>query len=248
MTDRRWQTRIRELVRQFKENGMKMLLEDPPNVRDLLRVVRAPWLDDIDFRHMEQIKTTFIRRDYRHLESDIVLAAPLAGPRKSLGRKVLIYILIEHQSEPDRLMPLRLADSQLQLFRYQVRQWSPTHGSPARVRLMPVLPVVFYTGLRRWPAVGTIADLIERGGEFRTVTPIVERPLFLNLPEVDAAILERDGGFFRLGVAARPTAEIAERRVSGIAGARRDTSAGDAGRGTPAVARSVVLRWGPGLS
>ena len=84
-----------------------MLLEHPANVRDLLSLVHAPWLDEIDFRRMQQIKTTFIRRDYRHLESDIVLTAPLAGPRKGPGKNLLIYILIEHQSEPDRLMPLR---------------------------------------------------------------------------------------------------------------------------------------------
>ena len=106
----RWH-QIHELVRQFKENGMKMLLEHPANVRDLLGLLHTPWLDEIDFGQLEQIKTTFIRRDYRHLESDIVLTAPLAGPRKSPGKKLLIYILIEHQSEPDRLMPLRLADS-----------------------------------------------------------------------------------------------------------------------------------------
>jgi hypothetical protein len=61
---------------------------------------------------------------------------------------------------------------------------------------MPVLPVVFYTGLRRWLAVGTLADLIERGDEFRAVTPIVQQPLFLNLPEVPPTTLERDGGYF----------------------------------------------------
>jgi predicted transposase YdaD len=170
-------------------------LEHPANVRDLLSLLDAPWFDDIDFGHLQQIKTTFIRRDYRHLESDVVLTAPLAGPGR-LRKKVLIYILIEHQSEPDRLMPLRLADSQLQIFRYQVRKWSPSHRSPIRARLSPVLPVVFYTGLRRWPQVGTLADLIERGEEFRAVTPIVERPLFVNLPELDAAKLEQDGGFF----------------------------------------------------
>ena len=86
MTTRRWQTRVRELVRQFKENGTKMLLEHPANVRDLLSLVHAPWLDEIDFRRMQQIKTTFIRRDYRHLESDIVLTAPLAGPRRGPAR------------------------------------------------------------------------------------------------------------------------------------------------------------------
>jgi hypothetical protein len=31
--------RIRELVRQFKENGMKMMLEHPANVRDLLSLL-----------------------------------------------------------------------------------------------------------------------------------------------------------------------------------------------------------------
>jgi hypothetical protein len=71
--------RIRELVRQFKENGMKMMLEHPANVRDLLGLLHLPWLDQIDFARLEQIKTTFIRRDYRHLESDIVLTAPLAA-------------------------------------------------------------------------------------------------------------------------------------------------------------------------
>ena len=66
---------------------MKLLLEHPANVRDLLSLLHAPWLDEIDFGRMRQIKTTFIRRDYRHLESDIVLTAPLAklqkGPRRT---------------------------------------------------------------------------------------------------------------------------------------------------------------------
>jgi hypothetical protein len=109
---------------------------------------------------------------------------------------LLIYILIEHQSEADRLMPLRLADSQVQIFRYQVRQWLKTHASEAQICLSPVLPVVFYTGLRRWPEVGTLADLIERGDEFREVTPIVERPMYLNLPELPPDRLENEGGYF----------------------------------------------------
>jgi len=64
--------RIRELVRQFKENGMKMMLEDPANVRDVLGLLDVAWRDDIDFSHLDQVKTTFIRRDYRHLASDLM--------------------------------------------------------------------------------------------------------------------------------------------------------------------------------
>ena len=93
-------------------------------------------------------------------------------------------------------MPLRVADSQLQIFRYQVRQWLKTHASEAQIRLSPVLPVVFYTGLKRWPEVGTLADLIERGDEFREVTPIVERPRYLNLPEIPPDQLANKGGYF----------------------------------------------------
>ena len=182
--------RIRELVRQFKENGMKMMLEDRANLRDALSVLRVAWLDEIDFSRLEAVKTTFIRRDYRHLASDVAFTAPLISAGRS-RRELLIYLLIEHQSEPDRLMPLRLADSQVQIFRYQVRKWLQTHPSAARIRLRPVLPVVFYTGLRHWPQVGTLADLIERGDEFREVTPIVERPMFFNLPAIAPAQLER---------------------------------------------------------
>jgi hypothetical protein len=195
MTAKSRPRRIRELVRQFKENGMKMMLEDPANVRDVLGLLDVAWRDDIDFSHLDQVKTTFIRRDYRQLASELVFTAPLIGRGRS-RRNLLIYLLIEHQSEPDQLMPLRLADSQVQIFRYQVRKWLQTHLSTARICLRPILPVVFYTGLRRWPKVGTLTELIEGGDEFREVTPIVERPLFINLPELDGAKLERDGGFF----------------------------------------------------
>jgi hypothetical protein len=187
--------RIRELVRNFKENGMKMLLEHPANVRDLLGLLHISWLDEIDFSRLEVVKTTFIRRDYRHLASDLVYTAPLVGGRQS-PRSLLIYLLIEHQSEPERFMPLRMTDSQIQIYRYQLRTWLQKHPSAARFRLRPVLPVVFYTGLRRWPKVGTLADVMECGEEFRPVTPIVERPLFFNLPDISPAQLEREGGHF----------------------------------------------------
>jgi hypothetical protein len=50
---------------------------------------------------------------------------------------LMIYILIEHQSEPDRLMPLRTVDYVVQIYKYQVREWSKNHRSLARIRLYP---------------------------------------------------------------------------------------------------------------
>jgi hypothetical protein len=145
--------RVQEIIRQFPENGLKLLLHDPHNVRDLLRLAGTDLVDEIAFERMAVDPTTYVGRDYRHVESDLVLTAPF-GARKGgrPTRAVTLYILIEHQSEPDRLMVLRLLDYMVQIWKAQVRDWGQEHRSLAGVRLRPVLPVVFYTGTRAWGA------------------------------------------------------------------------------------------------
>lgn len=188
--------KLQQIVRHFSENGMKLLLENLQNVRDLLALAAADVVKRIDLSRLKPIQTTFVQRDYRHVESDVVLVAPLRrrkGDRAT--RRLLIYILIEHQSEPDRLMRLRVLDYVVQIFKYQAREWSKTHRSFARIRLDPVLPVVFYTGTRRWDSVGRLVDLVDTGDQFGNATPAIE-PLFINLPEIAAETLESQGGFF----------------------------------------------------
>jgi hypothetical protein len=131
----------------------------------------ADVVQQIDLRRVKLIQTTFVERDYRHVESDVVLLAPLRRRKgERTARVLMIYILIEHQSEPDRLMPLRSVDYVVQIYKYQVREWSKTHRSLARIRLYPVLPVVFYTGTKRWDSVGRLVDLVEMGAAFESIT------------------------------------------------------------------------------
>jgi len=109
-------SRVLQIVRQFWENAVKLLLENPQNVRDLLALAGADVVKRVDLRRVELVRTTFVERDYRHVESDIVLVAPLRRRRgERTARRVLIYILVEHQSEPDRLMPLRSLDYVVQI-------------------------------------------------------------------------------------------------------------------------------------
>ncbi|MGH7201308.1 MAG: Rpn family recombination-promoting nuclease/putative transposase [Planctomycetaceae bacterium] len=138
-------SRVEQIIRQFAENGIKLLLEHPANVRDLLRIAGTDLVDLIDLDRLTLIQTTFVERDYRHVESDVVLIAPIkaAGRRH---RRVMVYILIEHQSAPDRLMPLRMLDYMVQLFKFQQRQWTKEHHSFARIQFDPILPIVLYTG------------------------------------------------------------------------------------------------------
>jgi hypothetical protein len=195
-TRRHSRKRLEQLVRQFKENGIKMMLEHPANLRESLRMLPGRWSERIDFDRMELVKTTFVRRDYRHVESDLVLMAPLLDSRgRRTRKKLMIYVLIEHQSEPDRLMPLRMLDYTVQIFNYQVRQWTRKHSSTAKIQLQPVLPVLFYTGTRRWASPGVLADLIVGGEQFSDITPVL-KPLYLNLPEISTKTLEQAGGYF----------------------------------------------------
>src|SRR5437867_582340 len=107
---------IEDFARQFPENGMKLLLQQPLNVRDLFRIARYQLIDRIDFDRLQLDPTTYVQRDYRHVESDVVLRGPLRGGKQTL----LIYILIEHQSEPDRLMPFRALEYTVSIYRSQL--------------------------------------------------------------------------------------------------------------------------------
>jgi hypothetical protein len=44
---------LRRLVRHFPENGLKVLLENPGNVRDLLQLLDVQVVPRIDFTHMQ---------------------------------------------------------------------------------------------------------------------------------------------------------------------------------------------------
>jgi hypothetical protein len=188
-------SRILEIVRQFPENGLKLLLHHPRNVRDLLALAGTDLLDQIDFARLTVDPTSYVASDYRHVASDLVLQVPLRPrPGQQRGRSVTLYILIEHQSEPDPLMVLRVLDYLVQIWKAQLRQRSQRHRRLADVRLGPILPVVLYTGMRRWDEVGRLVDLLEGGERFRALTPDYQ-PLFVSLPALPTAQLESAGGY-----------------------------------------------------
>src|SRR5439155_25966303 len=139
------------------------------------------WLAGIDFAQMVLDPTSYVQRDYRRVEADVVLHAPWRLPgKRQRGRRIIVYILIEHQSEPDRHMIFRVHEYVLQIYKAQLRHLGTQAGSTASLRFQPVLPVVFYTGTRRWESLGRMADLVAEGPRFGSLIPELE-PLFFNL-------------------------------------------------------------------
>jgi hypothetical protein len=88
-------------------------------------------------------------------------------------------LLVEHQSRPQRFFLLRLAGYLLEVYKMQLRAWDNTHTSDAQFSLQPVLPVVLYTGERRWEKIETLVDVVESGELFQTMIPAF-KPHFLN--------------------------------------------------------------------
>ena len=188
--------RIRQLVRHFAENGLKVLLSDAANVRDLLGLTGSNLVEGMDFAGMKQEATSYVAEDFRHLESDILWSVPFqrtkAGNRL---KQILVYVLIEHQSEPDNLIIFRVLLYMLLIWRDQLRDHQREYGTLRGARLQPILPVVFYTGTRTWSHLVPIDGLVEHGDLFASFTPRLE-PLFVNLPALLPDVLSREGGAF----------------------------------------------------
>jgi hypothetical protein len=187
--------RTEEVIRHFHENGLKLLFHEPGNVRDLLTFRDPDRAGRIDFDRMAIDPTSYIAADYRHLAADLVLRLPYRTRVGGRLRTLTLYLLLEHQSEPDELMVLRVLDYLVQIYKAQIRTWVKDHGgSRADLRLQPVLPLVLYTGERNWPAMKSLAELVEGGEEFAEVLPPLQ-PLFFNLATIPAVELETSAGY-----------------------------------------------------
>jgi predicted transposase/invertase (TIGR01784 family) len=187
--------RLDALARDFPQNGIKLLLEDAHNVQDLFIVGDVDVIDLIDFERLTLDRTSYVLRDYRHIESDLVLRAPVRAPNGRRSRKrIVIHILIEHQSKPDAFMVFRVLEYVVQIYKAQMRAWRRDHSTFQGFQFQPVLPVVFYTGKVQWDALGSLIDLVALGSRFSNRIPKIE-PSFINLRAIAPSKLETEGRF-----------------------------------------------------
>ena len=92
---------------------------------------------------------SFVDEDLRESESDFLYEI-----ERVLGEEsVMLYILVEHQSTPDRWIRFRL-------LKYCCRIWDFNLAErPTPSELRPIVPLVFYQGERTWSYSTEFADL-----------------------------------------------------------------------------------------
>jgi predicted transposase/invertase (TIGR01784 family) len=168
-------------IREFADRGTIWLLDMPQNLRGLLKLVAADLVDKLDFSRAERRNRSFIPDDLQKQEADILYKVPFHQGRGFAW----VYVLLEHQSRPDRTMGFRLLSYMVQVWEEQV---NTAKAAKKPVRLYPILPLVFYTGKKKWTKLPTLQTLMELPKELEAFVPTWET-LFLNLHETPADTL-----------------------------------------------------------
>lgn len=168
-----------DVIREFNDRGALWLLEDPANLRDLLAMLEPTVAAALDFEHAQRINRSFIPADLLKRESDLIFRIPTRSSAEG-AVEAWVYVLLEHQSRPDREMPLRLLLYMTQLWDAQRREWEDRRVPTAKRRLSPVIPIVLYNGDDSWNASLNLADLMAGGGGLTRFVPSWET-LFLDV-------------------------------------------------------------------
>ncbi len=150
-----------------------------------MEIIPGSPADRLDFGRAVRLNRSFVPDDLHKQEADILFSVPF---REGEG-EVWVYVLIEHQSRPDAAMGLRFLSYMVQLWDMERREWRAANRKTP-LRLNPIIPVLFYTGGRRWarlPGVDALMDLPE---PLRRFVPQFET-LFLSVRDAPDDVLTR---------------------------------------------------------
>src|ERR1700724_2769459 len=153
------------LVRGFANYSFRYLFCQSDNVADLVRWRKPKIAQSIDFSRLVVQPDTFITPGFTELESDVLLRAPWRTQSDEAG-EIQVFILIEHQSEPDEHAVFRAGRYVTQVYDKQEKHWLSTHSNTRGMRFDPVLPIVFYSGTRTWEELERMQKLVYHGDLF----------------------------------------------------------------------------------
>ncbi|NUU97518.1 hypothetical protein XO11_04745 [Marinitoga sp. 1138] len=115
--------------------------------------------EDITIEH-----TKFTDIKYGDKESDLLFKV------KYFENEVYLYLLIEHQSTVDYLMQFRILEYMVRIWKNYINE----HKKESRTKgfkLIPIMPIVFYTGKRKWTAENWFMKKVENWEMFDEYTP-----------------------------------------------------------------------------
>lgn len=147
------------LLHDFPDRAIRRLLEDPRNLREIVADLLPDLADRFDFDHIENVRRDFLLEDWRGRESDLFFRLPFHD--EGGDQPTLVCLLVEHQSRPDVLMPLRILVYAVLYWEREWKTWQDDRNRSNPLRLTPVIPIVFHTGDRPWGTSRELAELMD---------------------------------------------------------------------------------------
>lgn len=131
---------------------VKAVFSEPRNAAAHLRhALPAPLLEALSLDELVQRPGSFVDEELRDRHVDLLFEVPF---REREGRAFL-YVVLEHQSTSDPLMPLRL-------LRYMLRIWDQLLVADKQRRsLPPIVPLVLHHSEAGWSAPVSFTELLE---------------------------------------------------------------------------------------
>ena len=166
--------------RDLTDRVIRQTLQRPAHLRSFLREAVPDLADGFDCDRAELVDRMFPIKDWRRREADLPFEIPYRTGAEEL--LALVFVLIEHQSDTDPLLPLRMLFYAVSYWERQWTEWEKQKRPKPPLRLHPVLPIMLYTGAAPWGSNRTLADLLGEPAAFHAFAP-AWRPLFWNLSE-----------------------------------------------------------------
>ncbi len=159
----------------------RAVFSEPEHAVGLLRAALPPGLtQQIDWTTLAPLRSSLVDSALQARYADVLFSVQLAG------RPAILHLLVEHQSKPDRLMPLRLLGYMLRIWERLLRSKS------ARLPLPVIIPIVCHHSAKGWTVARALRELLALPrGELSELEPHVPsfEPIIVDLSEAaDAAL------------------------------------------------------------
>jgi len=163
---------------RLADRVIRQALQHPANLRAFLHQAVPALAGGFDCERGCLLEREFPLDDWRRREADLPFEVPYRLGDDELW--ALVYVLIEHQSGEDPVMPLRLLYFVVLYWERQWRAWEQAAAPKPPLRLSPVLPLVLHTGPGPWQKTVRLHDLLGEPAEFHGFVP-QWAPLFWEL-------------------------------------------------------------------
>ncbi len=104
-------------IREFADRGSIWLLGSAATLRSFMALTAEEIIRNLDFARAVRVNRSFIPDDLRKRETDILYRIPY----RDSDREIWLYLLTEHQGEPDPTMPWRILRIMVLIWEQQVR-------------------------------------------------------------------------------------------------------------------------------